>query len=69
MPIQVKSFGDFIYFVTFIDNTFKNVWAYAMKNKSDVFDIFEIFHAFIERETGKLLKCLISDNGGEYVFY
>ncbi|MCF8704093.1 hypothetical protein L3055_11205, partial [Corynebacterium sp. MC-02] len=27
---------------------------------------FKLFHVMVERETGKKLKCLRSDNGGEY---
>lgn len=64
--MEVKSLGGSSYFVTFIDDASKKVWAYGMKNKSDVFEIFKRFHAMVERQTGKLLKCLRSDNGGEY---
>jgi len=28
---------------------------------------FKEFHALVEHESGKKLKCLKSDNGGEYV--
>lgn len=37
-----------------------------MKNKSDVFGIFKIFHDMVKRETLKTLKCLRSDNDGQY---
>ena len=37
-----------------------------MKNKSEVFGIFQKFHVAVERETNKLLKYLRTDNGGEY---
>jgi len=37
-----------------------------MKSKSEVFEIFQKFHVVVERETNKLLKCLRTDNGGEY---
>ena len=35
-------------------------------NKSDVFDTFTKWKALVENETGKRLKCLKSNNGGEY---
>eukprot|EP00253_Pinus_taeda_P024886 PITA_24886 len=35
-------------------------------NKYDVFDTFKKWKALFEIETGKKLKCLRSDNGGEY---
>lgn len=65
-PIEVKTFSRCNYFVTFIDNASKKVWAYALNSKGDVLDIFKGFHVAVERETSKLLKCLISNNGGEY---
>ena len=65
-PVNIKSLGGASYFVTFIDDASRKVWAYPMKNKSEVFGIFQKFHVAIERETNKLLKCLKTDNGGEY---
>ncbi|WVY89808.1 hypothetical protein V8G54_035322 [Vigna mungo] len=34
--------------------------------KDEVLRIFKEFHTSVERETGKKLRCLKSDNGGEY---
>ena len=34
--------------------------------KNDVFDTFKKWKDLVENETGKGLKCLRSDNGGEY---
>ena len=65
-PMEIKSFGGASYFVTFIDDASRKVWCYCLKNKSDVFNTFKSFHVLVERETGKTLKCLRSDNGGEY---
>ena len=38
-----------------------------MKNKSDVFETFKKWKAMVEKETGLKVKCLRSDNGGEYI--
>lgn len=57
-PVNIKSLGGASYFVTFIDDASRKVWAYPMKNKSEVFGIFQKFHVVVERETNKLLKCL-----------
>jgi len=65
-PVNIKSLGRASYFATFIDDASRKVWAYPMKNKSEVFGIFQKLHLAIERETNKLLKCLRTDNGGEY---
>ncbi|KAH9803716.1 hypothetical protein KPL71_001892 [Citrus sinensis] len=43
---------------------FKSV--YPIKKKSDVFTVFKEYKARVERESGKKIKCLRTDNGGEY---
>ena len=40
---------------------------YLLKSKDQVFQNFQQFHAMVERKTGKPLKCLRTDNGGEYI--
>lgn len=65
-PIEVESLGGSKYFVTFIDDATRKTWVYMLKRKSEVFEIFQKFHAMVERETERKLKCLRSDNGGEY---
>lgn len=65
-PVNIKSLGGVLYFVTFIEDASRKFWAYPLKNKSEVFGIFQKFHVVVERETNKLLKCLRIDNGGEY---
>ena len=65
-PSQVSSLGGSHYYVTFIDDATRKTWIYCIKNKSDVFDTFKKWKALVENETGKRLKCLKLDNGGEY---
>eukprot|EP00253_Pinus_taeda_P023081 PITA_23081 len=65
-PAQVSSLCGSRYYVTFIDDATRKTWIYCIKNKSDVFDTFKKWKALVEIETGKKLKCLRSDNGGEY---
>ena len=55
-----------LYFFTFIDDHSRKIFAYVLKNKYQVLDAFKEFHAKVERETDKNLKCIRSDNGGEY---
>ncbi|URE18214.1 Retrotransposon protein [Musa troglodytarum] len=45
--------------------TYRKVWAYA-KTKDQVIGVFKEFHARVERETERQLKCIRSDNDGEY---
>ena len=61
-----RSLGGAQYFVTFIDDHSRKVWVYMLKTKDQVLQSFKEFHAMVERETGKKLKVVRSDNGGEY---
>ena len=65
-PIDVKTLGGNKYFVIFIDDASRKVWVYILKTKDLVFEHFKKFHAMVEKEKEKPLKCLCSDNGGEY---
>jgi hypothetical protein len=65
-PAQVSSLGVSHYYVTFIDYATRKTWVYCIRQKSDIFYTFKKWKALVENETGKKLKCLRSDNGGEY---
>ena len=65
--IDVHGISGALYFVTFIDDCSRKVWAYPLKTKDQVVDVFKEFHVRVERETGQKLKCIRSDNGGEYM--
>ncbi|KAH9723668.1 hypothetical protein KPL70_007189 [Citrus sinensis] len=54
------------YMVTFIDNYSRRCWMYPIKKKSYVFPMFKEYKARVELESGKKIKCLRTDNGGEY---
>ena len=66
-PIEVESLGGHKYFVNFIDDASRKTWVYLWKSKDQVFQNFQQFHAMVEKETGKPLKSLCIDNGGEYI--
>ncbi len=55
-----------MYFVTFIDDHSRKVWVRLLKSKDQVLEAFKEFHARVERETGRKLKYVRFDNGGEY---
>ena len=63
----VTSLGGAKYFVSFIDDYSRRIWVYPIKKKSDVFSVFKEFRARVELESGKRIKCLRTDNGGEYI--
>ena len=52
--------------MTLIDDFSRKLWIYFMREKSEVFTKFKIWRAEVEKEQGRSVKCLRSDNGGEY---
>ena len=62
MPIM--SMGSVVYFVTFIDDYSRKVWAYAIKRKDEVLSVFKCFVTLVKTQSDRKVKCLRSDNGG-----
>lgn len=65
-PFPTGSLAGSKYFLTIIDDCSKKIFAYTIKSKSEVFEKFEEFKNFAENQTGKRIKAVRSDNGGEY---
>jgi hypothetical protein len=63
---RVSSLGGSHYYVTFIDDATRKTLVYCIQQKYDVFDNFKKCKYLVENETRKRLKCLRSNNGGEY---
>ncbi|XP_046868715.1 uncharacterized protein LOC124461204 [Drosophila willistoni] len=66
-PFGKKSLGGSRYFLTFIDDKSRRIFVYFLKGKDEVFGKFLEFKSLVERQKGKKLKCIRSDNGREYV--
>ena len=64
--LSSKSLGGAEYFVTFIDDKTRYVWAYAIKKKSDVFKRFCEWKIEVEKSLGQSVNILRTDNGGEF---
>jgi transposase InsO family protein len=65
-PMSSVSLSGYEYYVTFIDDHSRKTWIYFMKTKDKVFSRFQEFKALVENQTGRKIKTLRSDNGGEY---
>ena len=52
--------------MTFIDDNNRKLWVSPLKTKDQVLSVFKELHARMERETGRKLKAVRADNGGEY---
>ena len=44
----------------------KKLWLYLIMTKSEVFDVFQKFKILVEKQSGKSIKILRTDGGGEY---
>ncbi|MCO5557878.1 hypothetical protein L7F22_011450 [Adiantum nelumboides] len=65
-PSQTTSMGGAHYFLTFVDDMSRKVWVYFLKNKYEVFSYFKQFKAMVEKECGRFIKTLRSNQGGEF---
>ena len=63
--VQIRS--GYTYFIIFIDDLFRYKYVYLIKHKSEAFEKFKEFMHEVEKQTGKFVKVLRSDRGGEYL--
>jgi hypothetical protein len=60
-----ESVGRYKYYVSFIDDFNNFTWAYLIKNKLDVFQVFQSFQTLVERKFNWKILIMHSDWGGE----
>ena len=65
-PINPASIGGKRYILTFIDDKSRMAWVYLMSRKGQTFSCFMEWMKLVERQSGKKLRTLRTDNGGEY---
>lgn len=65
-PMSVSSLSGCRYFLTFIDDYSRMCWVYFLTHKSQVLKKFMEFKKMVENQSRSTLKCLRTDNGGEY---
>ena len=66
-PLEKQSIGGANYFITFIDDHTNWSVVYPMRKKSDAFHYFKMFAQLAQTHTGRKLKILRTDRGGEYL--
>ena len=54
------------YALNFIDEFSRHYCDYFLKHKSKVFGLFKVFKDLVENQSGRKLKVLRYENGGEY---
>jgi transposase InsO family protein len=66
-PSRVVSLSGYRWFVSFIDDFSRTSWVYLLKDTSDVFSVFQMFHKMVQNQFNTSIKIVCSDNGGEYM--
>ena len=66
-PMSTHAKGDFVYFITFIDDHSRYGYLYHMRYKSEAFEKFKEFKNEVEKQLGRIIKKLRSDRYGEYL--
>ncbi|KAL0427777.1 UNVERIFIED_CONTAM: Retrovirus-related Pol polyprotein from transposon TNT 1-94 [Sesamum latifolium] len=66
-PLNTPGRGGFSYFITFTDNHLWYGYVYLMRYKSEAFGWFKEYKLEVENQTGRKIKALRSDRGGEYL--
>ncbi|RXW11527.1 hypothetical protein EST38_g14328 [Candolleomyces aberdarensis] len=66
-PASVESIGRKNYFVLFIDRFSHETLVYFLRNKSDTFDAYQQYEAWVRVQRDASIKVLRSDRGGEYL--
>ncbi|KAK4397625.1 Retrovirus-related Pol polyprotein from transposon TNT 1-94 [Sesamum angolense] len=65
--ISLVARGGFSYFITFTDAHSRYDYVYLMRYKSEAFVRFKEFRLEVENQTGRKIKTLRSNRGGEYL--
>ncbi|KAF2307597.1 hypothetical protein GH714_030039 [Hevea brasiliensis] len=66
-PTKIPSYSGYRYVIVLVDDFSRYTWVKFLKEKSEALLKFAEFRDAVEKEFGKKIKCLRSDNGGEYM--
>ena len=66
-PMQTPTLSGELYFVTFVDEALGRLAVTLLHLKAEVFKNFAVYCQHAEKETGKAVRSLCSDGGGEYM--
>jgi transposase InsO family protein len=65
-PTKTKGLKGEKYFMLLVDDYTRMIVVCFLKNKSEAFENFKIYKEMVENEMNSRIKCLRSDNGGEF---
>ena len=64
-PMPIPSANGNKYLMTFVDDYSRMCWVYLLKTKSEAFQLFKNFHAWIENQAQAHIGTFRSGNGKE----
>jgi hypothetical protein len=65
-PTKTKGLKGEKYFMLLVDDYTRMTAVFFLKNKSEAFENFEIYKEMVENQIDSKIKCLRSNNGGEF---
>nr|KYP49198.1 Retrovirus-related Pol polyprotein from transposon TNT 1-94 [Cajanus cajan] len=65
-PISPTSNSCKRYILSFVDDYSRKTWIYFLHDKSETFNAFKRFKAYVEKEVGTYIVYLRTDRGGEF---
>ena len=65
--MSTQARGGYVYFITFTDDRSRFSYVYLKRHESKAFKKFKEFRFEVEKQTGKSIKVLRSDQGGEHL--
>lgn len=65
-PLKTTSIGGSKYYMKFQDDFRRMSFVFFLKSTHEVFEKFMDFQSLVEKQVGKKIKVLRSDNGGEF---
>ncbi|KAK3023537.1 hypothetical protein RJ639_044891 [Escallonia herrerae] len=66
-PTRTLSYSGFRYMMVIVDDFSIYSWVYFLNEKNEAFSKFLEFESTIKREFGSKIRCLRTDNGGEFM--
>jgi transposase InsO family protein len=66
-PMETTSIGGSKYFLLFTDDCSRMSWIFFLEKKSEIFLNFKKFKAAVEKKSGRSIKVLRTDRGGEFL--
>jgi hypothetical protein len=65
-PTTINGLKGDKYFMLLVDDYTRMIAVCFLRNKSEAFENFKVYKEMVENEMDSKIKCLRSDNGGEF---